>query len=58
MSHESEREQILIAALKAAAGYLTNAIIDLETGATKRTAIMTAKGGLLVIDEALAKVGE
>lgn len=56
----SEREQIemLVAALKAAAGYLTNAVIDLETGARKRTAIMTAKGGLRVIDEALAKVGQ
>ena len=47
----------LAAALRAAKGYLMNARIDLETGATKRTAINTINGGVKVIDEALAKHG-
>lgn len=36
-------------ALGAASGYLLNAKIDLETGAPKRTAIMTIEGGLKTI---------
>lgn len=47
----------LIAALKAATGYLMNARIDLETGAPKRTAIQTIEGGIKLIREALAKAG-
>lgn len=45
----------LLTALKAAKGYLLNAKIDLETGAPKRTALMTIEGGLRMIDAALAK---
>ncbi len=40
-------------ALKAAAGYMTNAAIDLETGAPKRTALATINGGLKLVREAL-----
>ena len=47
----------LLAALKAAKGYLLNAKIDLETGAPKRTAINTIDGGLKMVDAALAKSG-
>lgn len=47
----------LVAALKAAEGYLLNAKIDLETGAPKRTAIQTIEGGLKVVRAALAKAG-
>jgi hypothetical protein len=36
-------------ALGAAEGYLLNAKIDLETGATKKTAIATIEGGLRMI---------
>jgi len=45
----------LEAALKAMQGYLLNAKIDLETGATKRTAICTIEGGL---KRARAALGE
>lgn len=47
----------LIAALKMAKGYLTNASIDLKTGAPKRTAIATVEGGIAAIDAVLAKAG-
>lgn len=40
--------------LSAAAGYLMNAKIDLETGAPKRTAVRTIEGGLKLVNEALA----
>ena len=43
------------AALEAAAGYLMNAKIDLETGAPKRTAIATIEGGIKVVREALGE---
>lgn len=43
----------LLAALKAAAGYLMNARIDLETGAPKRTAITTINGGLKLVEDAI-----
>lgn len=39
--------------LSAAGGYLTNASIDLQTGAPKRTAINTIEGGLKMLREAL-----
>lgn len=45
----------VLAALKAAGGYLLNAKIDLETGAPKRTAIMTIEGGLRVVEAAIRK---
>lgn len=45
----------LLAALKAAEGYLLNAKVDLETGAPKRTAINTVEGGLRIVREAIAK---
>lgn len=45
----------LIDALKAAIGYLTNARIDLETGAPKATAIATINGGLDVVRAAINK---
>jgi hypothetical protein len=47
----------LLAALKAASGYLLNAKIDLEAGAPKATAIKTIEGGLRVVREAIAKAG-
>ena len=39
-----------IATIKALKGYLLNAKIDLETGATKRTAIQTIEGGIRLAD--------
>lgn len=42
-------------ALDAACGYLMNAKIDLQTGATKATAIRTIDGGLRMMHEAIAK---
>jgi len=45
----------LLAALKASAGYLRNARIDLETGATKATAVRTIDGGLRIVEAAIAK---
>lgn len=46
----------LIKALEASCGYLLNAKIDLETGATKATAIRTIEGGLLRAKAVLAIV--
>ena len=43
----------LLAALRAAAGYLLNAKIDLETGCPKRTAVKTIEGGLNVVNAAI-----
>ena len=45
----------LVAALKAAKGYMLNAKIDLETGAPKRTALNTLNGGLDMVDAAIRK---
>jgi hypothetical protein len=45
------------AELSAAIGYMRNAKIDLETGATKATAIRTISGGIERAEAALAKIG-
>lgn len=45
----------LLASLSACVGYLLNAKIDLETGATKATAIRTIEGGIKQAREAIAK---
>lgn len=45
----------MLAEMKAAAGYLRNARIDLETGATKATAIRTIEGGLRRLEAAISK---
>ena len=50
LSAEVER---LNAELSAAVGYMTNAAIDLETGAPKRTALQTLNGGLKRARQAL-----
>ena len=42
-------------ALAVAEGYLLNALIDLQTGAPKKTAIQTIDGGLKMVRAALAK---
>lgn len=49
-------ENEMLAEMKAAAGYLRNARIDLETGATKATAIPTIDGGLRRLEAAFSKV--
>jgi hypothetical protein len=49
------RLQRLHEALKAAEGYLLNAKIDLETGAPKRTAMMTIDGGLRIVRQAISE---
>jgi hypothetical protein len=49
---EAEVER-LTAELKAATGYMRNAMIDLETGATKATALRTIKGGIARAERAL-----
>lgn len=53
-----EHWQDTVKALSAARGYLLNAKIDLESGARKATAIRTIDGGLTVVGEALAAIGE
>jgi hypothetical protein len=50
---KAERIQVLTAELKAATGYMRNAMIDLETGATKATALRTIKGGIARAERAL-----
>lgn len=47
------REAALREALEKACGYLTNAAIDLQTGAPKRTALNTIEGGLKMVRAAL-----
>lgn len=46
----------LLASLSACVGYLLNAKIDLETGASKATAIRTIEGGIKQARDALAKL--
>lgn len=48
----------VVEAAYAAAGYLRNAKIDLETGAPKATAIRTIDGGLIKLESALAEFGQ
>lgn len=50
-------ETELLTALRAAQGYLTNAAIDLETGAPKKTALATINGGIEIVRAAIAKAG-
>ena len=47
----------LLTILEAARGYMTNAAIDLETGAPKRTALDTINGGLAMVRKAIARAG-
>lgn len=47
----------LIRALGIALGYMLNAQIDLETGAPKKTALATIKGGIEIVRAALKQVG-
>lgn len=42
-------------ALAAAKGYMLNAVIDLETGTKKQTTLETLRGGIALIDAALAE---
>lgn len=56
--HAAKTIRALEKALSASKGYLMNAKIDLETGATKRTAINTIEGGLKMIDTSLSPRGE
>lgn len=46
----------MVAELSAAHGYLLNAKIDIETGATKATAIRTLDGGINRVRAAIARV--
>jgi len=46
MAISQETAKALYEALEAATGYMLNAVIDLETGAPKKTAITTLEGGL------------
>ena len=48
----------MLKALQSAAGYLTNAAIDLQTGAKKQTALNTIEGGLRLVRAAIAKATE
>ncbi|KRB22691.1 hypothetical protein [Mesorhizobium sp. Root172] len=45
----------VLAEMKAAAGYLRNAKIDLKTGTTKATAIRTIEGGLKRLEAAISQ---
>jgi len=51
---EQAKIDMLLKALNAAQGYLLNAKIDLETGASKATAIRTITGGLNMVRDAIA----
>jgi hypothetical protein len=48
-----EQRHALRKALAVAQGYMTNAAIDLETGAPKKTALATINGGLKQVREAI-----
>jgi hypothetical protein len=48
------RIEVLQRELSAAVGYMRNAKIDLETGATKATAIRTISGGIARAEAAIA----
>ena len=45
-----------IAALRASFGHLMNAAIDLDKGATKKTALDTINGGVKIVRDALAAI--
>ena len=49
----AQRLRSMLAEMKAAAGYLRNAKIDLETGCPKATAIRTIEGGLKRLEAAI-----
>lgn len=53
---EAERDK-LREALKAAKGYALNAVIDLQTGTKKATALDTLNGGIKRIDATLQETG-
>jgi predicted transcriptional regulator len=57
MAAQAARIAELEAGLKAACGYLMNALIDLEAGATKKTAADTIRGGLTAAKAALSTPG-
>jgi hypothetical protein len=50
-----KRIELLTAALSSAVGYMRNAKIDLETGATKATAIQTISGGIARAEAVLSE---
>ncbi len=50
---DAQKIERLRATLQSMTGYLLNAKIDLETGAPKRTAIMTIEGGLKIARQTL-----
>jgi hypothetical protein len=52
---ERQRLIALRKALSTSIGYMTNALIDLQTNTPKRTAIMTIEGGLKLAREALER---
>lgn len=58
VSITKEEYDALITALKGARSYLLNAKIDLQSGAPKRTALMTIEGGYRLVSEALRKTKE
>lgn len=56
-----ERDEIiaeLTRTIEACVGYMLNARIDLETGATKATAIRTIDGGIKMAHDALERAKE
>ena len=53
LTASTAREAALREALEKASGYMTNAAIDLQTGAPKRTALNTIEGGLKMVRAAL-----
>lgn len=55
---QRKRAADLLNALRAAAGYLRNASIDLQTGAPKKTAQRTVDGGLKLVEAALGQYGD
>lgn len=50
-----EKNDALLAALKAATGYMQNVAIDLQTGTPKQTTLDTLNGGLALARAAIAK---
>ncbi len=48
------RERKLVEVLRAAKGYLLNIVIDMDTGTRRSTTAATARGGVNMVDLALA----
>lgn len=54
-AESAKRVEEMKKSLQAAVGYMTNAVIDLQTGTKKQTTINTLNGGIKMAAEAIAR---